>query len=218
MAAGRGPSHHVRRLLIASLLLAGCGSAASPTPSQPEPQALWPAPERYEVDAKWEANRLSGRLALTLRNTGPRPLDEVWLRTWPNAFGTCAKPVATLRPSDGKRAGCTAQRVRLAEPLPPGERATVNVEFDVDVPPGADRFGRTRDVAYLGNAIPTLAVADADGWRLPPYFDQGEAWFSLAADWRVRLEVPPGLTVASTGRETGPAGTYTATKRATSRW
>lgn len=194
----------MRRLLIACLLLAGCGGSE---PSEPfAAQALWPAPERYEVDARWEKHRLSGRMKLTLRNTGPRPLTEIWMRTWPNAYGAC--DLATLVPSAEKRADCTAQRVDLTPPLPPGERRTVPLEFTVDVPPGADRFGRTGDVAYLGNALPTLAVADHDGWRLPPYFDQGEAWFSLTARWRVKLDAP-GQTVATTGTETSP-GVYEA--------
>lgn len=207
MGTRRVPSHHVRRLAIACLVLAGCGGAATPPPRA---QALWPDPERYEIEARWERNRLSGRLRLTLRNTGPRPLEEVWLRTWPNAFGSCEKPLATIAPSHGRRVRCTAQRVALGAPLAPGARTTVAVSFAVDVPRGADRFGRTADVAYLGNALPTLAVADEGGWRLPPYFDQGEAWFTLAADWRVRLAVPDGVSVAATGTETEP-GLHVAT-------
>ena len=207
----RGPSHQVRRLLILCLLLAGCGEGTDPVKPPPRPQALWPAPERYEVDARWAKNELSGTMRLTLRNTGPEPLREVWLRTWPNEFGSCKEPRATLKPSDGTREGCTAQRVALGEPLPRGERTTITVEFEVTVPPVLDRFGRDGRVAYLGNALPTLAVADEDGWRLPPYFDQGEAWFTLAADWRVKLDVPEGLTVATTGVSTTP-GSYEARK------
>ena len=204
-----GPSHHVRRSLIACLvLLAGCGGTDDPQ-KPPRPEALWPAPERYEVDARWARNELSGTMKLTLRNTSPAPLREVWLRTWANAFASCEKPLATLEPSAETRERCTAQRVLLDAELARGERTTVQLAFEVEVPPVLDRFGRDERVAYLGNALPTLAVADEDGWRLPPYFDQGEAWFTLAADWRVKLDVPDGLTVATTGVETSP-GVYAA--------
>jgi hypothetical protein len=205
----RGPSHHVRRLLIACVVLAGCGTDGDREKPPPRAEALWPAPERYEVDARWAANELTGTMKLTLRNTGPEALPEVWLRTWANAFGSCAEPLATLKPSVEKRERCTAQRVAIDPPLPRGERTTLEVEFATKVPPKLDRFGRDRRVAYLGNALPTLAVHDADGWRLPPYFDQGEAWFTLAADWRVKLDVLPDLTVATTGTETEP-GHYVA--------
>jgi hypothetical protein len=150
-------------------------------------------------------------MRLTLRNTGPAPLREVWLRTWPNAFGSCRRPLATLKPSSGTRARCTAHRIALQQELPRGERTTLTLEFDVTVPAVLDRFGRDERVAYLGNALPTLAVADEGGWRLPRYFDQGEAWFTLAADWRVELEVPSGVTVAATGTETSP-GVHEATR------
>jgi hypothetical protein len=203
----------VRRLLIGCLVLAGCGSGADRTerqdPPPPKPEALWPVPEGYEVHARYARHRLTGRMRLTLRNSGPDPLREVWLRLWPNALGSCKEPLSVVRVTDGgsngrSRAGCTAQQVRLARDIQPGGSDIISLDFRVDVPPGADRFGRTRDVAYLGNALPTLAVADEDGWRLPPYFDQGEAWFSLAGNWKVSLDVPDGLTVAATGTEVEP--------------
>src|SRR5688572_13498608 len=93
------PSHHVRRLLIACLLLVGCGSPQDPDRQTPTPQKLWPTPVRYEVDARWEQNRLEGRMLLALRNGGPDTLDHVWMRTWPNALASCRRPLATLTPS-----------------------------------------------------------------------------------------------------------------------
>lgn len=166
------------------------------------------------MSADWGGKRLRGRVAIALRNTGPRPLREVWLRTWPNFAGGCDEPLVRLEmvaggSLGGARAGCTAREVRLREPLPRGARTRIELRYSVEVPVGADRFGRGRDVAYLGNAIPTLAVADEDGWRLAPYFDQGEAWFSLTARWEVNVAAPQGQTVVTTGRESAP-GVYEA--------
>ncbi len=201
------------RLLTATLacLLVPCANVSGAWQQEPASDALWPAPERYEVDARWARNRLSGTMRLTLRNSGPTALREIWMRTWPNAFGTCRRPLTTLAPSAGTRARCTAHRIALDEPLAPGARTTVRMTFRVRVPRRQDRFGRSGGAAYLGNALPTLAVADDGGWRLPPYFDRGESWFTLAADWRVQLSLPRGMKAAATGTETA-AGVHEASR------
>jgi hypothetical protein len=54
-------------------------------------------------------------------------------------------------------------------------------------------------VALWGNALPTLAVRDAHGWHLDPFFDAGESFYTLAADWRLRLHVPAGVQSVETG-------------------
>jgi hypothetical protein len=97
--------------------------------------------------------------------------------------------------------------VRLDEPLAPGARGEIAFDYSVRVPERVDRFGRSRGVAYLGSALPTLAVADRQGWRLPPFAEAGEAWFTLDAPWRVRLRSRRGDRVATTGQETSP-GVY----------
>jgi hypothetical protein len=210
----------VRRIaLLATLALAGCGSADQPVerPAPHKAEALWPKPERFEVDAAWNdaKHALAGTMRLTLRNTGPQALDVVWMRLWPNAFGSCNRPLATLTPTAGATKGptkekCTAQELQLENPLASGAKATIAMAFTTTVPAHADRFGRTKDVAYLGTALPQLAVADPNGWRLPPYYDAGESWLTLTSAWKVKLDAP-GMTVASTGTETSP-GVYEAPK------
>ena len=205
-----------RAAALALVLLAGCGggdgarSGGSPAATpEPEAGAYWPTPVEHRLDLSYDARRssLSGVDVITLRNTGPAPLDAVWLRTWANAFGGCARPSVDVKVTGDDRSGaermdCTAVEVELGTPLAPGAETRLRVWFDVIAPPDPDRFGRYAGAAYFGNALPVLAVADADGWRLPPYTFHGESFFTLSARWRMRLALPEGMRAATTGTET----------------
>jgi aminopeptidase N len=63
----------------------------------------------------------------------------------------------------------------------------------------SNRFGQERGVVFLGNALPLLDVQQASGPTLNPYTDIGDPFYSLVAGWSVRLDVPAGLTAATTG-------------------
>jgi hypothetical protein len=102
-----------------------------------------------------------------------------------------------------RRRDCTAHEVTLSEPLAPDAETTLELRLEVRAPARADRFGRFGNAAFFGNALPLLAVADMHGWSLPPYTFRGESFYSLAADWEVRLRLPPGVRAATTGTEDG---------------
>jgi len=223
----------VRRLvLLAAVALAGCGGgggeprpaatpAATARPQEPGAGAgaaeRWPQPERYALDLTYDARRFSlrGSERIELRNTGPEPLASVWLRTWGNAFGGCGRRYVRVDVTGGGRAGaerarCTALRVRLERPLEPGAGTTLELRVGVTAPRRPDRFGRFAGAAYFGNALPLLAIADADGWSLPPYTFRGESFYSLSAPWEVRLRLPPGTRAAMTGTTEGGVTTAVA--------
>lgn len=189
---------------LLALVLAGCGEDGAAPPTE----ARWPAQARYALDLRYDAARstLRGTQRIAFTNAGPAALRSVWLRTWANAYGSCERPLATIEVTGGgepgeRREGCTAQEVRLAEPVAPGARGEVALRIRVTIPREPDRFGMTGKVAFVGNGLPVLAVADRTGWHLPPFTDRGESFFSLAADWRVRLRAPAAMAVASTGQE-----------------
>jgi hypothetical protein len=200
--------------VLLGLVLAGCGGAGG-SPGTPATQELelaerWPQPLRYSLDLAYDADRfaLAGDERIALRNTGTAQLSEVWLRTWANAFGGCDRRFVDVDVTSGGEAGeqrrdCTALEVRLAEPLEPGAETTIGLRIEVRAPPRPDRFGRFDGAAYFGNALPLLAVADMDGWSLRPYTFRGESFYSLAADWELRLRLPDGVRAATTGAEEG---------------
>jgi len=212
-------------LLAAALAVAagaaGCGGSparraggAAPAAAAAVPAAAgarWPDRARYALDLAYDARRftLAGAERITFTNTGPRALASVWLRAWANAFGGCRARRAEVTVTAGGRLGarrrdCTALEVRLERPVARGAKATMALAIRITAPPGADRFGRFHGAAYFGNALPILAVADGRGLRLAPYTFAGESFYSLTSAWRVRLRVPAGLRVASTGTEAAP--------------
>jgi aminopeptidase N len=212
-------------LAAATLLAAGaavaCGgssgarpvaaeAAGAPAQAEPSGQPRWPDAARYALDLAYDPRRfaLSGTERISFANTGSAPLRTVWLRAWANAFGGCAAHRAQVTVTAGgrltaRRRRCTALAVRLDRPLAPGARTQVALRVRIGTPRMADRYGRFRGAAYFGNAIPILAVADRRGVQLPPYTFAGESFYSLTSAWRVRVRVPHGLKVASTGTQAG---------------
>ncbi len=51
-----------------------------------------------------------------------------------------------------------------------------------------------------------LAVRDTAGWRLDPFTDTGESFYTLAADFTVALDHPAAVAVPATGNTTPAPG------------
>jgi peptidase M1-like protein len=188
---------------IAALAVLVALAAAAPAAAG-EPDATAPAYD-LSLTASKQGFRWTGRETIAFTNPGAAPLDLVWVRLWGNGrFGCRGKRhvrianVAGASPGD-PAARCTAVPLRLAAPLAPGARGSVSFDVEIRVPEGPDRFGRSRRVALLSNAIPALAHLEGGVWRLDSYYDSGEAWTYPAADWTVRLDAPRGIAVAAPG-------------------
>jgi hypothetical protein len=200
-------------LVFASSALAWLALAASPgtaAAAQAEPASpVWPQPQQYTAHVRYDDQRktLTGREWITFANHGPDELSSVWLRVWPNGYGSCARPWAMVSVKAGGRsagwgAHCTALQVRLAQPVAPGGSGGVTVRLRVKVPPKANRFGQDGESVYLGNALPLLDVEDKSGPGLEPYTDLGDPFYSLSANWSVTLDMPRSLVAATTGSVT----------------
>ncbi|WP_406005954.1 M1 family aminopeptidase [Streptomyces sp. NBC_00637] len=166
----------------------------------------------------------TGHESATFTNASSTALGEVYLRLWDNYHGTCTSmPIAVSNVTGGTAGalsvGCTALQVTLASPLAQGQSATIGFDLGITVPSGADRFGYDGAFSFIGNALPLLAVKDGAGWHLDPYTNNGESFYSLAADFKVTLDHPTTLLVPATGASVDTAGgsgrtvtTATATK------
>ena len=153
----------------------------------------------------------TGHESATFTNASSTALGEVYLRLWDNYHGTCSAMPITVGNVTGGTAGtlsvgCTALRIDLPTPLAQGQSATIGFDLGITVPSGADRFGHDGAFSFIGNALPVLAVKDGAGWHLDPYTNNGESFYSLAADFKVTLDHPSTLLVPATGTSADTPG------------
>ncbi|MGV4981246.1 M1 family aminopeptidase [Streptomyces sp. NRAIS4] len=172
-----------------------------------------PASPSYTVNlgSDTSGTEWTGHESVTFTNASATALNEVYLRLWDNYHGTCdAMPIRVTNVTGGTAGtptvDCTALKVGLPAPLAQGQSATIGFDLGITVPSGADRFGHDGAYSFIGNALPVLAVRDSAGWHLDPYTDNGESFYSLAADFKVTLDHPSSLLVPATGTSTDTPG------------
>ncbi|MFD4656296.1 M1 family aminopeptidase [Kitasatospora sp. NPDC058444] len=185
------------------------GGGTTP-PADPTRTPVAPA---YTVDLTSDASGGSwtGHESVTFTNASPTALNEVYLRLWDNAHGSCpSTPITVTNVTGGTPSpltvNCTALKITLPAPLAQGQSGTVGFDLGITVPSGADRFGHDGAYNFLGNALPVLAVRDAAGWHLDPYTNNGESFYSVASDFTVTLDHPTGLLVPATGTSVDTPG------------
>lgn len=195
-----------------ALLATACGGGdgatppASSAPVAASPRSLAPGDPTYEVALRGtdRGTRWRGTQRISFTNTGTVSLQRVWLRLWANGVAGCDPRAVRVSSFVGGVPGalhrrCTAVPVTLPSSLDPGERASIRFALSIDVPARNDRFGAHGGLALLGNALPTLAVHDDQGWHLDPYVDLGESFYSVVGRYRVTLDVPATLRTPATG-------------------
>ncbi len=97
----------------------------------------------------------------------------------------------------------TVMILPLARPVPPGKSVTAEVDFTVELPDRWGRWGQHRGVTYLLNWYPVLAHVDDRGWEHTPFVPWHQPWHQDAGLYTVRVDLPEGQVVASSGRITG---------------
>jgi aminopeptidase N len=164
-----------------------------------------PGKPQYDVRLTSDATgrAWTGRERITFTNTTGKALREVYLRIWGNTWDGCKSPVKLSRFEGGTpgtpTVNCTALKVELGEVLAPGKQAEFAFDLAITAPKRLERFGQAGAYSFFGNALPVLAVHDQAGWHLEPDLGIGESYYTLAADFAVRLQHPAALKVPATG-------------------
>jgi Peptidase family M1 domain len=94
----------------------------------------------------------------------------------------------------------TALIVQLAEPVRPGQTASVALTYTIELPQKQGRWGQWKGVTFLTNWHPVLAFHDAEnGWQPTPFVPYHQPWFNEAGVFNVRVRLPKQEQVACTG-------------------
>ncbi len=182
-----------------------------------------------EVKLDTASHELSGIVEITYPNNSQGALDSLGIHLWANAYAnkntTMAKQMLNLgnlifrNAKDDELGGyqeisfSSPQEtlnfhydhsgqdigwIVLSKPLLPNEEIMIKASFVLKIPVSFSRIGRTGDAYQLTQWYPHIAVYDLEGWHTMPYLDQGE-FYNDFADYKVRITLPSGYTVAATG-------------------
>ncbi|MDR1616201.1 MAG: M1 family metallopeptidase [Syntrophomonadaceae bacterium] len=175
---------------------------------------VFPDPDKttYVMDLNLEAaNRnLHGKSLISTVNTSGKPLAELWLTMYPNAFRldseTPAPPDAYysgFNPGGAEVKSLTVngqETVIMYEGISLGvilgydimmdERIDIAIEWTVKVPRASYRLGTKNGTYMLSAFYPQLNVLDANGWKKSYNSKFGDPFCSHSAEYLVHLDIP----------------------------
>jgi hypothetical protein len=223
-------------LTVVVLLLTACGKSADVTTRiAPHPfdvawddraifregliEAEQPALDRlpgatvYHIDLEIprDFGRLQGREEVLYTNREAEPLDEVYFRLFPNTAG--GEATVSALTVDGQDVAPvyefldSAMRVQLPDALGPGERAVIQMDFEVqlaeEMAGNYGLFGYFDDVLVLDEFYPVIPVYDDEGWNVEAPPPNADVPYYDASFYLVRVTAPADLTVVASGVEIG---------------
>lgn len=90
-------------------------------------------------------------------------------------------------------------KLRLNEPLLPGQSISINTPFHVKLPSAEiSRLGYLGQSYMISQWYPKPAVYDRNGWHTMPYLTQGE-FYSEFANFDVKITLPKNYVVGASG-------------------
>lgn len=185
-------------------------------------------PERkpYEYDMELildtEKKTVGGHVVIDFYNDSTDTWKELCLRDYPSLFDNAdvyAKQTKKgggiteiTNVNDSRSGELEVERdreddsvvwLKLDKELKPGSEMKLSYDFVAKIPDNPDRFGFANDIYNVTNFYPILAEYVGGGWSHAGYITIGECFYSEISNYNVRLTVPEGYTVASTGETKG---------------
>ena len=153
---------------------------------------------------------LTGQEEILYTNQEISPLDEIYLRLFPNHFLNTPVMITNLAVNQESvepefQLAETVLYVPLPTTLLPGEQVVLQVNFSMDIPNIEESpfslFGYGEGILALDQFYPSLVVFDEEGWSLedPPQWE--ESGYIEAGFFLVRATLPDNQTVIASGVE-----------------
>lgn len=167
----------------------------------------------YHIDLEISSDflTLAGREELRYTNQETEPLDEVYLRLFPNVAGGSARVSGVKVGGEGVEPAYELQDSALRVPLPdalqPGEAVVIEMDFTVDVPTDMGGnyglFGYFDGVLVLDEFYPVIPVYDDEAWNVEVPPPNGDLTYLDASFYLVRVTAPSQLILVASGVEIG---------------
>jgi hypothetical protein len=225
-------------LIVCCVLLVGIGSARAQDWTAPYRAALLPADVGdmaayadapfYTLDMALTLNddgvTINGQQTVQYTNRAGLPLDQIEFRLYPNLPSYGGEMIVSAASVDGFSAALdldetrTILRVTLPQPLIPGARAVIRLDYMVTVlkdhAPLYGQFSDLDGILSLPDAYPLLSVYEPGrGWWEVTDQPQGDIVFGETTFYTVNVTAPPSLILAASGTEVdltvNPDGTLT---------
>ncbi len=219
-------------LMLGLGLIAACTQSAPPDPLAPYRPAFREealptgfditSTPRYDIDLRIDPDqrRVDGVARLRFRNLSGRPLNDLYVRLYPNLpqlAGTMQITGVSVLPEHlvagfAYDIANTAARITLPEPLPAGEELELEINYWVEAPSksGYVLFGQSEGILNLPYSYPMLAAQTRDPaspWRLDVPPPHGDIAIADPSFFWMTATVPSGVTLVASGVEiTNTAG------------
>jgi hypothetical protein len=117
-----------------------------------------------------------------------------------------------VQPDDGNENDHTLMKVRLSDPVGPGQKISFKLKYSVKLPYVYARMGYADDFYMAGQWFPKIAVYEPsgtrgraeEGWNLHQYHGNSEFYADFGI-FDVSIQVPSAYMVAATGFPVNPA-------------
>lgn len=150
---------------------------------------------------------IRGRVELLYTNRDDTPLNEIYLRLFPQLFGgaSTASEVQVNRQAitpDLELNG-SALRLPLITPLEPGAQVVISMNFVVTVPTTPEgnygAFATIDSIMALAHFYPMVTVFDDEGWNIEIAPPAGDVVYAEASFYLVRITAPADLILITSG-------------------
>lgn len=152
---------------------------------------------------------LKAKELIQFTNNETVDLQEIYLQSFPNAFGQFLKiirsTIAGVETVPELSWNDTAAKFNLAAPLKPGEKITIQLEYELSVPTDSTfsygLFVYAENILSLYQFIPLIPVHNQDGWQVHQPDTKGDLTFNDMAFFEVQVDAPQALNLAASGTQ-----------------